>query len=98
MTSEQETTQIQSESPLQQYYFRALICFAAAGTLAPLINWSNISPVYAIAIISLLTYAYATYLFTHKLPPEDLAKASRWLSYVDAGIIGIVLGIANFTI
>ena len=98
MTSEQETTPIQSESPLQQYYFLALICFAAAGTLAPLINWSNISPVYAIAIISLLSYAYATHLFTHKLPPEDLAKVSRWLSYVDAAIIGVVLGIANFTI
>jgi len=98
MTSEQETTAIQSESPLQQYYFRALICFAAAGTLAPMINWSNISLIYASVIISLLTYAYATYHFTHKLPPEELAKSSRWLSYVDAGIIGIVLGIANFMI
>lgn len=98
MTSEQENTPIQSESPLQQYYFRALICFAAAGTLAPMINWSNISPIYASVIIGLLTYAYTTYHFTHKLPPEELIKASRWLSYVDAGIIGIVLGIANFMI
>lgn len=98
MTSEQETTQIPSESPLQQYYFRALICFAAAGTLVPMIDWSNINPVYAFVIISLLVYAYATYFFTHKLPLEELTKASRWLSYVDAGIIGVVLGIANFTI
>ncbi|HWV15938.1 MAG TPA: adenylate/guanylate cyclase domain-containing protein [Cellvibrio sp.] len=98
MTSEQETTQVPSESPLQQYYFRALICFAAAGTLAPMIDWSNINPVYAFVIISLMVYAYATYFFTHKLPLEDLTKASRWLSYVDAGIIGVVLGIANFTI
>lgn len=89
---------MQSESPLQQYYFRTLICFATAGTLASLANWSNISLLHALTILGLLLYAYGTYFFTHKQPTETLAKTSRWLSYVDAGLIGMVLGFINFSI
>ncbi len=98
MSSKQEPLQIQAESPQQQYYFRTLICFAAAGTLGAYINWSNISYLYAITIIGLLAYAYGTYFFTHKQAPDTLAKSSRWLSYVDAGLIGLVLGFTNFSI
>ncbi|MES2674055.1 MAG: adenylate/guanylate cyclase domain-containing protein [Pseudomonadota bacterium] len=89
---------MQSESPLQQYYFRTLICFATAGTLASLANWSNISLLHALTILGLLLYAYGTYFFTHKQPAETLVKTSRWLSYVDAGLIGMVLGFINFSI
>src|SRR3954469_25451694 len=98
MSSKQEPLQIQAESPQQQYYFRTLICFAAAGTLGAYINWSNISYLYAVTIVGLLAYAYATYFFTHKQAPDTLAKTSRWLSYVDAGLIGLVLGFTNFSI
>lgn len=98
MTSKQATIEIQSESPQQQYYFRTLICFAAAGTLASVMNWSNISLLYTITIIGLLVYAYGTYHFTHKQPQETLANTNRWLSYVDAGLIGLVLGFTNFSV
>jgi adenylate cyclase len=98
MTNEQESVPAQPESPIQQYYFRALICFAAAGTLAARVNWSDISLLYGCTIIGLLIYAYATFHFTHKMPPEPLAKISRWLSYIDAGLIGIVLGFTDFGI
>jgi adenylate cyclase len=98
MSSKQEPLQIQAESPQQQYYFRTLICFAAAGTLGAYINWSSISYLYAITIVGLLAYAYGTYFFTHKQAPDTLAKTSRWLSYVDAGLIGLVLGFTNFSI
>ena len=98
MTSKQEPLQLQAESPQQQYYFRTLICFAAAGTLAAYINWSNISYLYAVTIIGLLAYAYGTYYFTHKQAADTLVKTSRWLSYVDAGLIGLVLGFTNFSI
>jgi len=98
MTSKQEPSQLQAESPQQQYYFRTLICFAAAGTLASYISWSNISPLYATTIVGLLIYAYGTYYFTHKQASDTLAKTSRWLSYVDAGLIGMVLGFTNFSV
>jgi len=98
MSSKQEPLQVQAESPQQQYYFRTLICFAAAGTLAAYINWSNISYLYAFTILGLLMYAYGTYYFTHKQAADTLVKTSRWLSYVDAGLIGLVLGFTNFSV
>jgi len=98
MTSTSPVKEPQTESPLQQYYFRAIVCFAAAGTLASFINWDNISYLLAGAIIFVLIYAYATYHFTHKLPPESLARVGRWLSYCDAALIGIVLSLTNFSI
>jgi len=98
MTSTQESPQLHAESPKQQYYFRTLICFAAAGTLASYVNWSNISPLYTGTIIGLLLYAYGTYYFTHKQATDTLEKTSRWLSYVDAGLIGLVLSFTNFSL
>lgn len=98
MTSTQEPLQLYAESPQQQYYFRTLICFAAAGTLASYINWANVSHLYVGTIVGLLLYAYGTYYFTHKQTIEVLARSSRWLSYVDAGLIGLVLGFTNFSI
>lgn len=89
---------LQAESPKQQYYFRALICFAAAGTLAAELNWDNISLLHSSTIILLLIYAFAAYYFTHKLPPENLSTIARWLSYTDAGLIGLVLGFTNFSV
>lgn len=91
-------TELQTESPLQQYYFRTLICFAAAGTLASFIDWENISITHAFTAAALLIYAYGTYYFTHKQSPETLAKSSRWLSYVDAGLMGVVIGFTNFSV
>lgn len=98
MTKIAEASSLQAESPKQQYYFRSLICFAAAGTLASYINWSNINPVYASTILLLLAYAYGTYHFTHKQPAELLTRTTRWFSYIDAALIGLVLGFTNFSV
>jgi len=87
-----------AESPLQQYYFRALIAFAAAGTLASNITWSAVQPLYLGTIIFLLVYTYLTFQFTHKLDPEKLAKASRFLSWSDAALIGLVLSLVDFSL
>ena len=91
MNSKTESHQLQTESPIQQYYFRALICFAASGTLASFINWDHPSPVHMGMIIFLLAYAYGTYHFTRKQIPELMSRISRWLSHVDAALIGVVL-------
>ncbi|WP_339616050.1 adenylate/guanylate cyclase domain-containing protein [uncultured Gilvimarinus sp.] len=87
-----------SESILQQYYFRTLICFAAGGTLAAMMDWNNVNWVYVGAIIYMLIYAYASFTYTKQLPAEALPKASRILSYADAALIGVVLNLINFSL
>ncbi len=98
MTSKIDSESLQTETPIQQYYFRALICFAASGTLASFVNWNKPSPVYIGVIVLLLAYAYGTYFFTRKQIPELVARNNRWLSYIDAGLIGIVLSLTDFSI
>ena len=87
-----------SESILQQYYFRTLICFAAGGTLAAMMDWNNINWVYVGAIIYMLIYAYASLTYTKQLPAEAVPKATRMLSYADAALIGVVLNLINFSL
>lgn len=98
MTSKIDSESLQTETPIQQYYFRALICFAASGTLASFVNWNKPSSVYIGVIVLLLAYAYGTYFFTRKQIPELVARNNRWLSYIDAGLIGIVLSLTDFSI
>ncbi|QEY12627.1 adenylate/guanylate cyclase domain-containing protein [Cellvibrio sp. KY-YJ-3] len=98
MTSKIDSESLQTETPIQQYYFRALICFAASGTLASFVNWNKPNPVYIGVIVLLLAYAYGTYFFTRKQIPELVARNNRWLSYIDAGLIGIVLSLTDFSI
>ncbi|ACE84470.1 adenylate/guanylate cyclase domain-containing protein [Cellvibrio japonicus] len=98
MNSQTDTKQLQTENPTQQYYFRALICFAAAGTLAARADWANPNLLHMFMISLLLIYAYATFHFTRKLLPEQISRIGRWLTYVDAGLIGLVLSLTNFSI
>ncbi len=90
--------QIQTETPVQQYYFRALICFAAAGTIASFITWSNPSYIHLGFMFFLMIYAYGTYHLTRKRTSEDVNKISPWLSRADATLIGIVLSLTDFSV
>ena len=94
----QTPEEVQADSPLYQYYFRSLICFAAAGTLASYTNWENISPLYLGTIVFLLLYTYLTFHFTHKLERPTLVKVSRYLSWSDAALIGLVLSLTDFSL
>jgi class 3 adenylate cyclase len=87
-----------SELILQQYYFRTLICFAAGGTLAAMMDWRNINWVYIAAMVYMLLYAYASFAYTKQIPPEAVPRASRLLSYADAALIGVVLNLINFSL
>lgn len=89
---------IQTETPIQQYYFRALICFAAAGTLASFIDWEKPSVMLLGFMGFLLTYAYGTYHFTRKRTSDESNKINRWLSRADATLIGIVLSLTDFSV
>lgn len=92
------TVQLLTESPTQQYYFRALICFAAFGTLASFIDWHQPGYVFPITMLFLLLYAYGTYYLTRKRDQEQIVRIGRWLTYIDACLIGLVLGLINFSI
>lgn len=98
MNSKIDSEPLQTETPIQQYYFRALICFAASGTLASFVNWDKPNPVYIGVIVLLLAYAYGTYFFTRKQLPEQVVRNNRWLSHIDAALIGVVLSLTDFSI
>src|SRR5690554_349753 len=98
MTKTAQADAEHTESILQQYYFRTLICFAAGGTLAVMMDWNQINWVYIGAIIYMLVYAYASFTYTRQLPAEALPKASRVLSYADAALIGVLLNLINFSL
>ncbi|MBB3168730.1 adenylate/guanylate cyclase domain-containing protein [Simiduia aestuariiviva] len=85
-------------TPLFQYYFRALICFAAAGTLAADIEWSNINIVQPIFIVVLLAYTYVAFYLTKHISSEHLLKLSKILAWTDAGLIGASLSLIDFSI
>ncbi|OZY84583.1 hypothetical protein CBP51_15460 [Cellvibrio mixtus] len=98
MNSKIDSEPLQTETPIQQYYFRALICFAASGTLASFVNWDKPNPVYIGVIVLLLAYAYGTYFLTRKQLPEQVVRNNRWLSHIDAALIGVVLSLTDFSI
>ncbi len=98
MNTQADARQLQTESPIQQYYFRALICFAAAGTLAARSDWDQPNLLNLSVITLLLIYAYGTYHFTRNYSSERIAHVGRWLSHIDAGLIGLVLSLTNFSI
>lgn len=83
---------------LYQYYFRALICFAASGTLATNMSWPNIDVLTTIIIALLLSYTYFTYWFVKRLPQERRVVILDRLSYGDAALIGMVLNVIDFSL
>lgn len=83
---------------LYQYYFRALICFAASGTLATNMTWPKVDPLGVIIIIVLLCYTYATYVLTKRIKGEHAQVFAERLTYGDAALIGIVLNLIDFSL
>lgn len=81
-----------------QYWFRALICFSAAGTLASQFNWLSISPVYGLTIVVLISYIYIAYYLTRKATSHQAKQLASHLEKVDAGIVGAVLTIIDYSL
>jgi adenylate cyclase len=84
--------------PLYQFYFRALICFAASGTLATEMNWPNLDLLRIAVIVLLLGYAYGSYAITKKIKTEKAAATAERLTYGDAVLVGVVLNLINFSL
>ena len=88
----------QKDAALQQHYFRSLLSFTMAGTLAAMIDWERINWIYAGVIIYILIYAPATFAYLRKVPKENYARASQWLAYADAALVGVVLNLTHFSL
>lgn len=84
--------------PLYQYYFRALICFAASGTLATNMTWPKVDIAPAILIVILLSYTFVTYYIVKRVDREKSAMVAERLTYGDAALIGVVINLIGFSI
>ena len=84
--------------PLYQYYFRALICFAASGTLATDMSWPNVDIIKSIVIVLLLSYTYLTYFFITRISQDKALSIADKLSYGDAALLGVVLNLIDFSL
>ncbi|MCQ3830461.1 adenylate/guanylate cyclase domain-containing protein [Microbulbifer elongatus] len=83
-------------------YFRALICFAASGTLLNSISWSSLFTQSALLplgmAIILLAYIPIAYQISRRAIPENHAEVHRWLSFTDALLVGMAMALSNFSL
>jgi len=96
---QQVSDKLAADFSLRQNDIRTLICFAAAGTLMVNWDWPAIPLIDAAVCIGILFYAVATYVWLRKTL-YDTAHGQLFdkIMTVDAFIIGIVLGLTNFSI
>ncbi|MBU3070821.1 adenylate/guanylate cyclase domain-containing protein [Aestuariicella sp. G3-2] len=88
----------QMDSVKSQYYFRALICFAASGTLASQLNLSDIDFFKAGTIFFSLIYIYIAYRICRRVGAEKLPEVVRWLGCADSMLLGFILALSSFTL
>jgi adenylate cyclase len=93
-----ENLNTQMDSVKSQYYFRALMCFAASGTLAAQLNLNDIEIVKAVAILFSLSYVYFAYRLCREVGAERLPQVVRYLGCADAMLLGFVLALSNFSL
>ncbi|WGL17456.1 adenylate/guanylate cyclase domain-containing protein [Microbulbifer bruguierae] len=83
-------------------YFRALICFAASGTLLNSVNWSaqfTQSALMQLAMAALLlSYIPVAYQISRRSGAENTEQLRRWLAFTDALLIGMAMAMANFSL
>ncbi len=98
MINEEEKDITTWDTIKSQYYFRALICFAAAGTLASQISFSDINALFAGVMVFCLIYVYAAYRISNWAPIKLQERTDQILGFVDAGLVGFVLALCNFSL
>jgi len=95
----QVSEQLATDFSLRQNDIRALICFAAAGTLAVNLSWPDFSWVDALVAVAIIAYAIGTFLWLRKrIFDDNRAKLFEYMMTADAVIIGLVLGLSSFSI
>lgn len=87
-----------SNASLYQFYFRALVCFASAGTLATKMQWPSIDPIFTSVIALFLVYTYASCFFSRRVRTDRARIVADRLSYIDAALVGVVLNLIDFSL
>ena len=102
MQTQPEETSGRQQDSKYPLYFRALICFAASGTLLNSINWSALitqATMLQLAMAAvLLAYIPIAYQISRRSIPENAEQVRRWLSFTDALLIGMAMAMSNFSI
>nr|WP_069948834.1 adenylate/guanylate cyclase domain-containing protein [Microbulbifer aggregans] len=84
------------------FYFRGLICFAAAGTLVNAVNWSapwDLDKALTLGMAAvLLIYIGLAYRISSRASTGNAGAVQRWLSFTDAVLIGIAIALTNFSL
>jgi len=95
----QVSEKLAADFSLRQNDVRTLICIAAAGTLMVNLNWQAINIIDALIAIGILTYAATSYLWLRKrIFDKQRDLIFDRVMMLDAFIIGIVLGLSNFSL
>ncbi len=81
-----------------QHYFRALICFAAAGTLASQITLNDPDPLQAGAIALCLLYIPFAHMMLGWAKASRQDTITRLLGCTDAALIGLVVALCSFSL
>ncbi|MBR9913107.1 MAG: adenylate/guanylate cyclase domain-containing protein [Gammaproteobacteria bacterium] len=89
---------INPDSARSQYYFRALICIAAAGTLASFNSFDPVNYLRLGTMAFIFIYVYVAYRLIQRAPEERQQLVATRLGHMDAGLIGFVLGLADFSL
>jgi len=102
MQSQPEETSGRNVDARYPLYFRALICFAASGTLLNTINWSSLlnqDSLLQLAMAAvLLVYIPIAYRIARRSGAENATPVRRWLSFTDALLIGMAMAMSNFNL
>ena len=102
MQSQPEETSGRNVDTRYPLYFRALICFAASGTLLNTVNWSSLLNQDALLQLAmaaiLLVYIPIAYQLARRCVPENIEQMRRWLSFTDALLIGMAMAMSNFSL
>lgn len=97
-TSPTSTGNSKLGASLYQFYFRTLICFAAAGTLATEMTLADLDFVKIGFIAFLLIYALTTLVIIKRTGVEKTSVVTTRLGYADAALMGMVLNMIDFNL
>lgn len=94
----QQSDNYSHQFSLQQGDIRALILFAAAGTVAIELSWSRVDWLNAALILVVLLYAIISYVWVKRRVPEERQRLLDIFMTADAAVIGVVLSFSDFSL
>jgi len=89
-------TKIEQQT-LFQYYFRTLLCIAAAGSILAVANITSLTAQQAGVVVFLLAWPYIVYRATRHLDTSRATAVADIFCRADAALIGISIALTGFS-